>query len=50
VVDDVGGVVVSMAWSDVLSTVLDGAGIVDSEVLQTVRNEYYSRKSCVNKV
>ena len=25
---------------DVLSTVLNGAGIVDSEVLQTVRNEY----------
>jgi hypothetical protein len=37
------GSVVSIAWefwSDVLSTVLDGAGIVDSEVLQMVRNEY----------
>jgi len=32
------GSVVSIAWSDVLSAVLDGAGIVDSEVLQTVRN------------
>jgi hypothetical protein len=28
-------------WSGVLGAVLDGAGIVDSEVLQTVRNEYY---------
>jgi hypothetical protein len=25
----------------VLGAVLDGAGVVDSEVLQTVRNEYY---------
>ena len=36
------GSVVSIAWqfwSDVISTVLDGAGIMDSEVLQTVRNE-----------
>ena len=27
-------------WLDVVGMVLDGAGIVDSEVLQTVRNEY----------
>jgi hypothetical protein len=37
------GSVVSIAWlfwSDVLGMVLDGAGIVNSELLQTVRNEY----------
>ncbi len=40
VIDDVGSIVVSIAWSDALSMVLNGAGIVDSEVLQMVRNEY----------
>ena len=30
-----------VVWSNVLGAVLDGAGAVDSEVLQAVRNDYY---------